>query len=148
MVRAGIDPQLRVGGTGMIDVTYAFTRTLANTSLAEARERIVAALQKEGFGILTEIDVKATFKKKLDVDFRPYLILGACNPPIAHKALSLDLGMGLLLPCNVVVTETDDGCAVVSVIKPEAMFSLIENPAFNPLVQEVTEKLTRALDAA
>jgi uncharacterized protein (DUF302 family) len=132
----------------MINVEYGFTRSFPNLSLGEARERISEALKKEGFGILTEIDVKATLKKKLDVDFRPYLILGACKPPIAHQALQKEPGIGLLLPCNVVVAETDDGGTEVSIAKPEAMFSLINNPEFRPLVAEVTESLTRALENA
>ena len=132
----------------MINVDYGFTRTLANTKLEEARERITNALKEQGFGVLTEIDVKATLKKKIDVDFRPYVILGACNPPIAHQALQAEPGMGLLLPCNVVVAEDDDGGAVISVIKPEAMFKLVNRDDLAPLVDEVTKKLTAALEAA
>ena len=116
----------------MINVDYGFTRTLANTKLEEARERITNALKEQGFGVLTEIDVKATLKKKIDVDFRPYVILGACNPPIAHQALQAEPGMGLLLPCNVVVAEDDDGGAVISVIKPEAMFKLVNRDDLAP----------------
>ncbi|MBI5508453.1 MAG: DUF302 domain-containing protein [Deltaproteobacteria bacterium] len=132
----------------MLDVNYGFTRKLEKTALAAARERITAALQKEGFGILTEIDVKATLKKKLDVDVAPYVILGACNPSIAHQALAMEPGVGLLLPCNVVVTETAAGDSFVSIIKPEAMFSVIKKPGMEPLIEEATTRLTRALAAA
>lgn len=132
----------------MLDSDYGFTRTFPGTSLDQARERITSALEKVGFGILTEIDVKATFKKKLDVDFRPYVILGACNPTIAHKALTIEPAIGLLLPCNVVVAESDDGAAVVSIIKPEKMFQLVDNADMKPLVDEVTQKLTSALESA
>ena len=132
----------------MLNSDYGFTRTFDNVKLDDARSRITEALKKEGFGVLTEIDVKATMKKKLDVDFRPYVILGACNPPIALKALTAEPAIGLLLPCNVVVAETDDGSSEVAVIKPEAMFSLVKNPDMEPLVKDVTERLTRALEAA
>jgi len=132
----------------MLSSDYGFTRTLANVKLDEARTRITEALKEEGFGILTEIDVKATLKEKIDVDFRPYVILGACNPPIAHKALTAEPAIGLLLPCNVVVAETDDGGSEIAVIKPESMFSLVNNPEMEPLVKDVTERLTRALEAA
>jgi uncharacterized protein (DUF302 family) len=132
----------------MFNVDYGFTRTLPNTKLEEARARITSALAEQGFGVLTEIDVKATLKNKLDVDFRPYVILGACNPPIAHEALQAEPGIGLILPCNVVVAEDDAGGAVISVIKPEAMFSLVNREALAPLVDRVTKKLTAALEAA
>jgi uncharacterized protein (DUF302 family) len=114
----------------------------------QAVEKVTEELKKEGFGVLTEIDVKATLKKKLDVDFRPYVILGACNPPIAHEALQAEPGIGLILPCNVVVAEDDAGGAVISVIKPEAMFSLVNREVLAPLVDRVTKKLTAALEAA
>jgi uncharacterized protein (DUF302 family) len=132
----------------MFNVDYGFTRTLPNTKLEEARARITSALAEQGFGVLTEIYVKATLKKKLDVDFRPYVILGACNPPIAHEALQAEPGIGLILPCNVVVAEDDAGGAVISVIKPEAMFSLVNREVLAPLVDRVTKKLTAALEAA
>lgn len=132
----------------MLDSNFGFTRSLGDVKLDEARERIIEALKQEGFGVLTEIDVRATLKKKLDVDFRPYVILGACNPSLAHQALSSEPGIGLLLPCNVVVAETDDGGSEVSVAKPEAMFSLVNNPQMETLVRDATERLTRALEAA
>ncbi|HSK20190.1 MAG TPA: DUF302 domain-containing protein [Longimicrobiales bacterium] len=105
-----------------------------------------AALAGEGFGVLTEIDVRATLRNKLDVDFRPYVILGACNPPLAHKALSAELEIGLLLPCNVVVRAADDPAhSVVTVMDPEAALSLARNRDIAPLAAEVRERLQRVL---
>ena len=112
-----------------------------------AIDKTTAALKEEGFGVLTEIDVKATLKKKLDVDFRRYTILGACNPPLAHKALSADLGIGLLLPCNVVVSERDGGGTSVSAISPKAMFAVVDDERMTPIVEEVEALLTRAITA-
>ena len=112
-----------------------------------AIERTREALASEGFGVLTEIDVKATLKKKLDVDFRPYVILGACNPPLAYKALSAELEIGLLLPCNVVVYAGDrEGESVVSIMDPEAALSLAGKPDIAPLAAEVKARLQRVLE--
>lgn len=112
-----------------------------------AVERTRDALNKEGFGVLTEIDVKATLKKKLDADFRPYIILGACNPPLAHKALSAELDIGLLLPCNVIVYAADEsGKSIVAAMDPVAALSLTENAAIAPLATEVRGRLERVLD--
>jgi uncharacterized protein (DUF302 family) len=114
----------------------------------QAVERTREALAREGFGVLTEIDVRATLRKKLDVDFRPYVILGACNPPLAHEALSAEREIGLLLPCNVIVYAGDEpGTSVVSAMDPQAALSLTRNPAVGPLATEVGAKLRRALDA-
>ena len=110
----------------------------------EARERIEAELKKEGFGILTEIDVKGTLKKKLDVDFRRYTILGACNPSFAHKALQTIREVGLLLPCNVIVYEDDDGKTVVSAMNVEAAISSVV-PELDALAKEVGGMLGRAI---
>jgi uncharacterized protein (DUF302 family) len=132
----------------MLDSDYSLTRTFTGAKLDDARARITEALKAEGFGVLTEIDVRATFKKKIDADFRPYVILGTCNPPIAHEALRAEAAIGLILPCNVVVAETDDGDSEVAIIDPKAMFSVASNPALQPLVEEVTERLTRALENA
>lgn len=106
------------------------------------------ALAAEGFGVLTEIDVKATLKKKIDVDFRPYVILGACNPTLAHRALSAETPIGLLLPCNVVVYagETAD-TSVVAVLDPEVQLGVTGRDDLKPLAGEVRERLTRALNA-
>lgn len=106
-----------------------------------------AALAVEGFGVLTEIDVKATFAKKLDVTTRPYLILGACNPALAHRALQIDPGLGTLLPCNVVVAEAEDGTIEVAAIDPKAMFAVVDNPEMTPIVADIRARLQRALDA-
>ncbi len=103
------------------------------------------ALKSEGFGVLTEIDVKATLKKKLDVDFRKYIILGACNPPMAYKALSTELEIGLLLPCNVIVYEEGDG-SVVSAIDPIEAMAVVDNPKLKPVAEQVRAKLERVID--
>lgn len=111
-------------------------------------ERTRAALKEQGFGVLTEIDVKATMKAKLDADFRPYVILGACNPPLAHRALSADLGIGLLLPCNVVVYDNLDGTTTVEAMDPEAALGLVgDNPAIAEVAREASGRLHQALDA-
>mgnify|MGYP001581098422 CR=1 FL=1 len=124
---------------------YGYNLRLDGVKLPEARERITAALKEEGFGILTEIDVAATLKTKLDVTFRPYVILGACNPQLAHRALGAELGVGLLLPCNVCVWE-DDGGAVISIAKPEALFEIVGRPDVQPVAEEAGQRLRRALD--
>jgi len=111
----------------------------------EAAERTKAALQAEGFGILTEIDIKATLKQKLNADFRKYVILGACNPPLAHRALRTELEIGLLLPCNVIVYE-EDGGAVVSAIDPLAAMSIAESPALEEVATTVNAKLRRVVE--
>lgn len=101
-----------------------------------------AALKEEGFGVLTTIDVQATFKQKLDAEFRRYVILGACNPPLAYRALNTDLDVGLLLPCNVIVYEEKDA-AVVSIVDPLSMLGVIANPALEAVASEAREKLQR-----
>ncbi len=108
--------------------------------LAQVPER----LKGEGFGVLTRIDMKATMKEKLGVDFRRYQILGACNPSFAHRALGLDLGAGVMLPCNVLVYEADDGSTVVTAVDPMQTLAA-QDPRFVPLIAEVREKLSRAL---
>jgi uncharacterized protein (DUF302 family) len=113
----------------------------------EALARVPEALKAEGFGVLTEIDVQATLKKKLDVDFRRYRILGACNPPFAHRALQHSLDVGMLLPCNVVVYETDDGKTVVSAVDPMQTMAARGDAAIQPLAEEVRRKLQRVVDS-
>jgi len=108
-----------------------------------AVQRVTEALKAEGFGVLTEIDVKETLKKKLDVDFRPYKILGACNPPLAYRALSADAQVGLLLPCNVVVSQVDEDTVEVSLIDPMSMLGVVSHPDVEPVAQEAREKLER-----
>ena len=127
------------------EVSYGYTRTLEGVGYDDAVTRITDALKKEGFGVLTSIDVKETLKQKLGVDFQRYVILGACNPQLAHRALSLDEGVGLLLPCNVVVSESPQG-AVVQVMKPEAMLGLIQTKGIKPIADEADARLRRALD--
>jgi len=129
------------------DPKYGITRKLRGVGFADAVPLVKAALATEGFGILTEIDVKATLKKKLDVDTPAYLILGACNPPLAHQAFSAEPGVGLLLPCNVVVAEDSDGTVAVSAIDARLMLSVVGNEALNPLAVEVQARLRRALAA-
>jgi len=113
----------------------------------ETLARLPEALKVEGFGILTEIDVQATLKKKLDVDFRRYRILGACNPPFAHRALQHSLDVGMLLPCNVIVYEADDRRTVVSAVDPMQTLAAQGDPAIRPLAAEVQQKLRRVIDS-
>ncbi len=122
-------------------------RTKLDVPYEEAVEQVTAALKQEGFGILTEIDVKATLKKKIDVDFRKYAILGACNPPLAHRALSADLEIGLLLPCNVIVYEDEGGGSVVSIVDPISMLSMVDNPKLQPVADEARARLGRVAAA-
>jgi uncharacterized protein (DUF302 family) len=114
-----------------------------NTDFETALARVAEALKAEGFGILTEIDVKATMKQKLDVDFRPYRILGACNPPLAHRALTAAPEVGLLLPCNVTVEQAAEGVINVGLIDPLGLVTFTNNPALEPVAQEARERLAR-----
>ena len=114
----------------------------------EALERTRESLAEQGFGVLTEIDVAATLRKKLNVEFRPYIILGACNPPLAHRALQAELDIGLLLPCNVVVYAAEDGShSVVAALDPVEALSLSGNDAIRPIAEEVRGRLERVLAA-
>jgi len=122
-------------------------RIMLDTDYETALEQVTEALKTEGFGVLTEIDVKATLKKKLDVDFRRYKILGACNPSLAYKALSAAPDVGLLLPCNVTVSEEENGQILVNIIDPEMMMSVITNPALTEVACDAKERLNRVAQA-
>ncbi len=124
---------------------YSFA-TMTAGPIEEARERVAAALAAEGFGVLTEIDVAATLKKKLDVDVDPYLILGACNPPFAHQALSAEPSIGVLLPCNVVLRTVEDGI-LVEFMDPAAVLTLVDREGVAEIAAEVRSRLERARDA-
>jgi len=124
---------------------YAFS-TVLDKSYEDAISKVTDALKEEGFGVLTEIDVKETLKKKLDRDFRKYVILGACNPPFAYRSLNADLDVGLLLPCNVIVYETDDGKAYVAAINPISALEVIQSQELRSTAKEVSEKLKRAIE--
>ena len=126
--------------------SYALSRTV-DLSYEEADARVRAALEEEGFGVLTEIDVKATLKKKLDVEFQQYEILGACNPPLAHQALQTEVDIGLLLPCNVVVRALDDGRTVVEALDPVRQLSVADNPQLSELANEVRHRMERVIEA-
>jgi uncharacterized protein (DUF302 family) len=131
--------------------SYGFRCVLPKQDFAQAMGLVTEALKAEGFGILTEIDVQATMKAKLDVDGPPYWILGACNPPLAHRALSAEPDIGLLLPCNVVVREAADGGLVAAFMDPVAVMQMTSNPEVAAVAQEVRARLERvrsALDTA
>lgn len=126
-------------------MSYSIAKKV-NLSYEDALVKVTEELQKEGFGVLTEIDVKATMKKKLDVDFNKYKILGACNPPLAHKALTAEPEIGLLLPCNVVVFEDDNGKTNVAAIDARAMMSVVGREDVVVLADEVNTKLRKVID--
>lgn len=119
--------------------------TYLHADYEDALKRVIEALKTEGFGILTEIDMQDTFKKKLNVDFRPYKILGACNPTFAHRALTAAPEVGLLLPCNVTVIQMDDDLVQVSVVDPSVMMSVVPNDSLKQIAQEVRERLQRVM---
>lgn len=121
-------------------MSYHFSKTLP-MAFDEAIEKVTAALADKGFGVLTTIDVKATLKKKLDVDFQPYTILGACNPAFAHKALLCENKIGTMLPCNVVVQDAGDGAVEISAVDPMASMQAVENPDLGVIAAEVQELL-------
>ena len=125
-------------------MSYHFSKTI-KLPFDEAIDKVTEALKNEGFGILTEIDVQATLKKKLNVDFRPYKILGACNPPFAYEALKLEEKIGTMLPCNVIVQEQADGIIEVSAIDPVASMGAIGNPELVVIAEQVQEKLKKVM---
>jgi uncharacterized protein (DUF302 family) len=127
-------------------MSYYFSKTI-QSDFDAAIEKVTAALQAEGFGILTEIDIKATLKKKLDVDFRPYKILGACNPPFAYKALLAEDKIGAMLPCNVVVQDIGGGQVEVAAIDPAASMQAVENESLAEIAGEVRNKLKKMVES-
>lgn len=127
-------------------MSYFFNKVLENTSFDEALEKIAIELKKEGFGVLTEIDVKETLKKKIDVDFKRYKILGACNPHFAYKALTAEDKIGVFLPCNIIVQEHENGEVEVAAVDPIASMISVNNPALGSLAEEVQQKLKRVIE--
>jgi uncharacterized protein (DUF302 family) len=126
-------------------MSYHNTKKVS-TSFDEAILQVTEELKKEGFGILTEIDVKETLKKKLDVDFRKYRILGACNPPLAYRALSEEENIGVMLPCNVIVQEMENGSVQVSAINPMESMKAVANPNLEEVAKTVSEKLANVIN--
>lgn len=127
-----------------METGYAISKRLA-LSYDDAVTAVTQALSQEGFGVLTEIDVKGTLKKKLNVDFRRYVILGACNPPLAHQTLQVELQIGLLLPCNVIVYEDDEDHTVVAALNPAVVMGSVAVPGLAPVAEQVTAKLERVI---
>ena len=127
-------------------MSYYFSKTLS-VPFDEAIEKVTAALGSKGFGVLTTIDVKATLKKKLDVDFRPYTILGACNPGFAHQALQKEDRIGTMLPCNVIVQQTPDGNVEVAAVDPIASMQAIDNPELGGIAEQVQALLKEVVDS-
>jgi len=126
-------------------MSYGFSKKV-NLEFETALEKVTSELQKEGFGVLTEIDVRATLKKKLNVDTKKYKILGACNPPLAHQALSIEPEIGLLLPCNVVVYESGPGETTVAAIDAKAMMRVVGRDDILPVAEQVNAKLKRVIE--
>ena len=126
-------------------MSYSIRKEI-DLSYEETIKKVTQELQKEGFGVLTEIDVKDTLKKKLDIDHNKFMILGACNPPLAHQALSAEPEIGVLLPCNVIVYETDEGKTVVSAIDAKKMFSIVDREDVLPVAEEVSRRLKNVIN--
>ena len=128
-------------------MSYFFSKVLNNCSITEAREIVTEALKAEGFGIITEIDVKKTFREKIDIDFKNYQILGACNPVFAHKAISEEDRIGLFLPCNVVLSELNSSDIEVSIVDPIAAMSSVDNKNLEEFAAQVRESMERVVKA-
>ena len=126
-------------------MSYYISTTLKNTTFKEAIEKTTAALKEEGFGVLTEIDIKSTLKKKLDADFYNYTILGACNPQMAHQALQAENKIGTMLPCNVIVQEREPGIIEISAVNPSASMMAVENDSLGEIAKDVQEKLSKVI---
>lgn len=126
-------------------MSYYISTTLKNTTFKEAIEKTTAALKEEGFGVLTEIDLKATLKKKLDADFYNYTILGACNPQMAYQALQAENKIGTMLPCNVIVQEREPGIIEVSAVDPAASMMSVQNDSLADIAKDVQKKLTKVI---
>jgi len=129
-----------------MEIRYALVKELPDLEYDDAVAKATELLADEGFGVLTEIDVKATLKEKIGVDFRRYVILGACNPQLAYQAMTGEPFIGVLLPCNVVVMEREGGGSIVSAFKPTAGFSLVDNPDVAPIAEQIEDRLRRMLE--
>lgn len=126
-------------------MTYSYSAT-SDRSFKDTITKVTELLKEEGFGVLTEIDVKETLKKKLDVDFKKYKILGACNPNFAYQALQAEDKIGVMLPCNVIVEEHEDGTVEVSAVDPVASMQAVDNESLEPIAQQVQENLRKVID--
>ena len=127
-------------------MSYYFNKTIAS-DFESVKKNVIAELEKEGFGILTEVDVKATYKKKLDIDFRKYQILGACSPKFAHKAIEAEDKIGTMLPCNVIIQELEDGQIEVAAINATASMQAVENNKVAKVAKQISAKLKKVVDA-
>lgn len=130
----------------MSNTEYGF-RTTVNIPYEQAIEKVTTALKTEGFGVLTTIDIEATLKKKLDVDFRPYTILGACNPALANQALDKELEIGLLLPCNVIVYDNEAGGSIIAIVDPAVILGVVDNQALDAIADEARTRLQRVIQS-